>query len=261
MTVRLVPVINTAGTRSCCIQELLALKGLTAGKQRQCSPCPNHCPPRTQFQSRWQSDVQTSHYLTRWKNVSVTIDSGLSMHQQVTNVCTSAFIELRRIGSIRQYLTTDATKTLISAFIWSKLDYCNSLLDSSSQYLLDNLQKVQNSSARLVLKAWKRDHVQPLLRKLHWLPNRSRIEYKLSSLCPNSFTDTTPDYLSELLMTLHTLHLDNSALPQIFALFVFLLWKRNNLVTYRLRSRAPHSGTRYHTMCAIPSLPLRSNQL
>ena len=51
------------------------------------------------------------------KNLGVTIDSSLSMHQQVTNVCTSAFIELKHIGSIHQYLTMDATKTLISAFI------------------------------------------------------------------------------------------------------------------------------------------------
>ena len=67
---------------------------------------------------------------------------------------------------------------LISAFILSKLDYCNSLLAGSPQYLLDKLRKVQNSSARLVLKGRKRDHVQPLPRKLHWLPIRSRIEYK-----------------------------------------------------------------------------------
>ena len=111
----------------------------------------------------------------------------------------NTFIERRRIASIPQCFTTDATKTIISAFIWSKLDYCNFLLAGSPQCLLDKLQKVQNSSARLVLKALNRDHIQPLLRKLHWLPVRSRIEYKMSSLCYNSFTDSSPDYLSELL--------------------------------------------------------------
>ena len=53
------------------------------------------------------------------KNLGVTLDSSLSMPQQVTNTCTAAYIELRRISSICQYLTVDATKTLISAFVLS----------------------------------------------------------------------------------------------------------------------------------------------
>ena len=56
------------------------------------------------------------------KNLGVTLDSSLSMHQQVTNTCTAAYIKLLRISSICQYLTVDATKTLISAFVLSRLD-------------------------------------------------------------------------------------------------------------------------------------------
>ena len=48
--------------------------------------------------------------------------SNLSMEKHVTNVCRSAYVEIRRISNIRHYLTTDATKTLICAFVLSKLD-------------------------------------------------------------------------------------------------------------------------------------------
>ena len=37
------------------------------------------------------------------KNLGVTLDSSLSMHQQVTNTCTAAYIELWRISSICQH--------------------------------------------------------------------------------------------------------------------------------------------------------------
>ena len=37
------------------------------------------------------------------------------MHQYVTNVCASAYVELRRTASIRQYLSCNATKTMIYA--------------------------------------------------------------------------------------------------------------------------------------------------
>ena len=68
-----------------------------------------------------------------------------------------------------------------------------------SNALLERLQKVQNSAARLVLKARKRDHVTPLLRDLHWLPIQARIEYKLSTFCHSFFSGTAPEYLSTLL--------------------------------------------------------------
>ena len=75
----------------------------------------------------------------------------------------------------------------------------HSLLCGSPQFILDKLQRVQNSAARLVMKSCKCGHVQPLLRSLHWLPFHSRIDYKISTLSPTlllsislSFYPSTP---------------------------------------------------------------------
>ena len=133
------------------------------------------------------------------KNLGITLSNNLSMENHVTNVCRSAYVEIRRISNIRHYLTTDATKTLACAVVLSKLDYRNSLLSSCPKQLLNKLQKVQNSAARLVFKARKQERIKPLLQKLHWLPVHSRIQYKISTLCYNSFSETYPLYLSELL--------------------------------------------------------------
>ncbi|WP_419650303.1 reverse transcriptase domain-containing protein, partial [Thiolapillus sp.] len=133
------------------------------------------------------------------KNLGVTFDCHLTMKTHVSNLVRSANFELRRISSIRHLLSTDATKTLVSAFVLSRLDYCNSLLFGCPQYLLNKLQKVQNNAARLVLRVSKTDHISPHLASLHWLPIDSRIQYKLSSLCYNCLNSTAPDYLTELL--------------------------------------------------------------
>ena len=121
------------------------------------------------------------------------------MEKHVTNVWRSDYAKIWRINSICHYLTTYATKTIVCAFVPSKRDYCNSLLSSCTSQLLNKLQKVQNSRARLVFKAWKQEHIKPLLQKLHWLLVHSRIHYKILTLCYNSFSDTYPLCLSELL--------------------------------------------------------------
>ena len=85
------------------------------------------------------------------------------MKTHVSNLVRSANFEFRRVSSIRRLLSTDAKKTLVSAFVLSRLDYCNSLLFGCPQYLLNKLQKVQNNAARLVLRVSKKDHISPHL--------------------------------------------------------------------------------------------------
>ena len=115
------------------------------------------------------------------KNLGVTFDCLLTMKTHVSNLVRSANFELRRISSICHLLSTDATKTLVSAFVLSRLNYCNSLLFGCPQYLLNKLQKVQNNAARLVWRVSAMDHISHHFASLYWLPIDSRIQYTLSS--------------------------------------------------------------------------------
>ena len=108
------------------------------------------------------------------RNLGIVLDSNLSMKDHVSSVIRSINFELRRISSIRAYLTTKATKTLISAFVLSRLDYCNGLYVNCPAETLDKLQRVQNNAARLVLRVPRSDHISPHLYTLHWLPVEAR---------------------------------------------------------------------------------------
>ena len=110
------------------------------------------------------------------------------------------YMEIRHISSIRHLLSIDATKTMLSAFVLPKLDYCNSLFYGNPMYLLERLQKVQNSAARLIFRCRKQNHISPLLMSLHWLPINARIEYKLSVICHSLFLGLSHIYLSDLLL-------------------------------------------------------------
>eukprot|EP00745_Piridium_sociabile_P021648 TRINITY_DN3338_c0_g1_i9.p2 TRINITY_DN3338_c0_g1~~TRINITY_DN3338_c0_g1_i9.p2 ORF type:complete len:217 (-),score=18.29 TRINITY_DN3338_c0_g1_i9:50-700(-) len=140
-------------------------------------------------------DIPFSHKV---RNLGVMLDSSLTMENHINAVCKSVFLELRRISYIRKYLSVTATKTLMSAFVLSRLDYCNSLLVGLPDVKLERLQRAQNNAARLVFRKRKRDHVTPLLKLLHWLPITARIEYKIALLCYQCFHSIDPKYLSDL---------------------------------------------------------------
>ena len=132
-------------------------------------------------------------------NLVVIFDSELALKEQVNKLCQLTYLEIRRIGSIRQYLSVEATKTLVSSLVLSRLDYCNAFLAGSPQVLLDKIQRVINCSARLIYKASKFAHITPLLFDLHWLPISSQIQYKIALTCFHIIFGSAPPYLSELL--------------------------------------------------------------
>ena len=93
------------------------------------------------------------------RNLGVISDSELALKEQVNKLCQLASLEIRTIGSSRQYLSVAAIKTLDSSLVLSRLDYCNALLAGSPQVLLDKIQRVINCSARLIYKASKSAHI------------------------------------------------------------------------------------------------------
>ena len=62
---------------------------------------------------------------------------------------------------------------------------CNALLIGIQQFLLAKLQGLQNSAARVVSRARKYEHITPVLIKLHWLPVKFRIQFKVLLLVYN----------------------------------------------------------------------------
>ena len=66
------------------------------------------------------------------KNLGFTLDCHPTMNAHVSNFARRYYFELRLLTSIRRFLTSTAIATLVSAFVLSRIDYCNSLLFGST---------------------------------------------------------------------------------------------------------------------------------
>ena len=74
------------------------------------------------------------------RNLGFYLNEDLSMKEHISFICKTAFLEIRRISTIRHYLIDNATQTLVVSLVLSRIDYCNSLLAGLPQSLVGKLQ-------------------------------------------------------------------------------------------------------------------------
>jgi len=74
-----------------------------------------------------------------------------------------------------RWLSFDAAKLLVQAFISTRLDYCNSLMYGINDNLNRCLRAVQNAAACLITSTRRCEHITPVLQQMHWLPVRQRV--------------------------------------------------------------------------------------
>ena len=140
------------------------------------------------------------------KNLGFSLDCHLTMNAHVSNIARTCYFELRRLASIRRFLTSTATATLVSAFVLSRIYYCNSLLFGSTHDVTSHLQRIQNYAARVILRLPMSSSVTIHLKSLHWLPVKVRSTYKIACLCYHCHSSTAPSYVTDMLhkKPLHT---------------------------------------------------------
>ena len=140
------------------------------------------------------------------KNLGLTLDCHVTMNAHVTNIARTCYFELRRLASIRRFFASTATSTLVSAFVLSRTDYCNSLLFCSTHDVTSQLQRMHNYATRVILCLPKSSSITTHLKSLHWLPVKVRSTYKMACLCYHCHSSIVPSYVTYMLhkKPLHT---------------------------------------------------------
>ena len=110
------------------------------------------------------------------KNLGFTLDCHLTMNAHVSNIARICYFELRRLASIRRFLTSTATATLVSAFVLSRID-------------------IQNYAARVILRLPMSSSITIHLKSLHWLPVKVRSTYK-KLVCATTATAVLHHHIS-----------------------------------------------------------------
>ena len=133
------------------------------------------------------------------RNLGVIFDQNFNFRSHISQVCASCFYHIRDLRRIRKHLSLDNAKSLATALVTSRLDYCNSLLYGAAERHIQKLQRVQNCLARVVTRSPPLSRSLPLLRSLHWLPVHYRLSYKVRLITFNTLHLEQPSYLKDML--------------------------------------------------------------
>ena len=83
----------------------------------------------------WQLDVMSLNLCSvavepvdSVRDLGVILDSELSMRVHISKISSTCFFDLRRLRKLRPFIDTASAQRLASAFILSRIDYCNAVL-------------------------------------------------------------------------------------------------------------------------------------
>jgi hypothetical protein len=130
------------------------------------------------------------------RSLGFIFDSNLSLIPQILSVTKSCFFHLRRIRQLLPYLDDPSLQLLVSSLVLSRIDYCNSLYYGLPDTSLNPLYKVFNSAARLVSRTPRFSPTSPSLVRLHWLPLKYRMKFKICLIMFKIKNKISPVYLT-----------------------------------------------------------------
>ena len=124
----------------------------------------------------------------------------MNIESHIAHVCKIAYMNLHNIHKIRNVLTDHSAAQLIHALILSRIDYCNTILYGMSDSVISDLQHIPNTAARILAKCGNSFiHSKLILKKLHWLPIKQRIVFKIRITTNKAYHSIAPKYMCDLI--------------------------------------------------------------
>ena len=123
------------------------------------------------------------------------------MAKHVNKICSTGYHQLSNLWAVASSLNHGLRKQLVCVLIFSRIDYCNSLLYGVNKRELIKIQRLINASVRFIYGKTgqtRNDGFSNLYKQCHILPIQYRIFFKIALQCQKILIGKAPKYLTML---------------------------------------------------------------
>jgi uncharacterized protein YlzI (FlbEa/FlbD family) len=142
------------------------------------------------------------------KYLGITIDSNLSWDQHISNMCRSIAPKIALLRRLKGSVPKEILCQIYKTYIQPLFEYGCTIWSSTSEKNLNKLQRLQNSSARIVEGCF--DYVNTrghdIVRNLGWPDLNDRWYYLLAGLIFKCINGIAPRYLSDQIVFVNNIN-------------------------------------------------------
>jgi hypothetical protein len=135
------------------------------------------------------------------RDLGILFDGPLTFEPHVSQICRAAFSHLHVISRVSKYLSRSHRLLLIHSLVFSRLEYCCSILYGITDQSFIKLDRITKSCMRLLLgkKVPSCVDLPQEIKKLRWLTARQRICHRLLMITHEVLFNRGPQFLADLL--------------------------------------------------------------
>ncbi|XP_028394523.1 uncharacterized protein LOC114518722 [Dendronephthya gigantea] len=126
------------------------------------------------------------------KTLGVVIDEHLTWEKQIENIQTKISKGIGTLRKMRKLVPKTTLTKVYNAIILPHFDYCSLVWDNCSDYLIDELQKLQNRATCVITGKTYETRSRDVLKELHWQPLKERFKRKKSIFTHKIRNDKMP---------------------------------------------------------------------
>jgi hypothetical protein len=133
------------------------------------------------------------------RDLGVFLDSELTFSDHIKRIRRQCFMQLRLISKLRRFMSKKHAALLINALVFSKMNFCISLLFGLPKKQLIQLQPIIHYGIRIVERLKKQESITNQLRNLGWLDVETRAKYRLCQIVHSALESGKPEKIASLL--------------------------------------------------------------
>ena len=157
--------------------------------------------------------------VSSFKYLGLHFDQTLSWNIHVDHITKSVVKYIGLFYRIRKYLSQESLTILHNSLVLPRIDYCDGVWGNCSKFLRDKIDRLQNRSARAILRLPVRTSSEYLRKKMGWDTLEQRRNYHLSVTVFKCLSGLAPPVLCNNYFTLvvnsHSINTRSSAQGKI----------------------------------------------